>query len=68
MLKIIKPIRPKSNNKVKREEFKGNINLSVERSKNNSFLIARWDDNAFTDHGDPHILAYEIAIGTKYSM
>jgi hypothetical protein len=25
--------------------------------------VAKWDKNAFTDHGDPNALQYEAAIG-----
>jgi hypothetical protein len=25
--------------------------------------VAKWDKNAFTDHGDPNALKYEAAIG-----
>ncbi|XP_060572684.1 uncharacterized protein LOC132730723, partial [Ruditapes philippinarum] len=46
-------------------EFKGEIILSTEHTHNETFLIARWDVGAFTDHGDPHALTYEAAIGTS---
>jgi hypothetical protein len=48
-------------------EFKGEITLSTEHTNNETFLIARWDVGAFTDHGDPHSLTYEAAIG-EYNL
>ena len=44
-------------------DFAGEIRLSLEHTKRDTFLIARWDRHAFTDHGDPNSLRYETAIG-----
>lgn len=44
-------------------DFTGNISLSIEHMKDDTFLIARWGEDAFTDHGDPNALSYEAAIG-----
>ncbi|XP_053390115.1 uncharacterized protein LOC123523221, partial [Mercenaria mercenaria] len=46
-------------------EFTGAVNLTVEQAKDDTFLIARWAVNAFTDHGDPNALSYEAAIGSN---
>lgn len=44
-------------------DFSGKITLSVEYTEDDAFLIARWEENAFTDHGDPNALSYEAALG-----
>ncbi|XP_060577218.1 uncharacterized protein LOC132734491 [Ruditapes philippinarum] len=46
-------------------DFTGEISLFVEHTKTDTYLVAKWDKNAFTDHGDPNALQYEAAIGTK---
>ncbi|XP_060577220.1 uncharacterized protein LOC132734494 [Ruditapes philippinarum] len=45
-------------------EFTGEISLSVEHTDSDTFLIAKWNKDAFTDHGDPYALRYEVAVGT----
>ncbi|XP_060580924.1 uncharacterized protein LOC132737608 [Ruditapes philippinarum] len=60
-IKVIGPLAYDSS----KPEFKGEITLSTEHTNNETFLIARWDVGAFTDHGDPHSLTYEAAIGTS---
>ena len=49
-------------------DFTGEISLSVEHTKSDTFLVARWEKDAFTDHGDPNALSYEIAIGRCYCI
>ncbi|XP_053398434.1 uncharacterized protein LOC128556766 [Mercenaria mercenaria] len=46
-------------------DFTGEISLSVEHTKEDTYLIARWEVDAFTDHGDPNALRYEAALGTS---
>ena len=43
-------------------DFTGEIKISFENTKSDTFLIAKWDKGAFTDHGDPNALRYEAAI------
>ncbi|XP_060578984.1 uncharacterized protein LOC132735961, partial [Ruditapes philippinarum] len=45
-------------------DYSGEISLTVEHTKVETYLVAKWDENTFTDHGDPHALQYEAAIGT----
>ncbi|XP_060604506.1 uncharacterized protein LOC132757271 [Ruditapes philippinarum] len=45
-------------------DFTGEISLTVEHTKVETYLVAKWDENSFTDHGDPNALQYEAAIGT----
>ncbi|XP_053401015.1 uncharacterized protein LOC128557569 [Mercenaria mercenaria] len=59
-IKVVGPIVYDST----KPDFTGEIRLSVEHTLNDTFLIAKWDKNAFTDHGDPNALFYQVAVGT----
>ncbi|XP_053400999.1 uncharacterized protein LOC128557566 [Mercenaria mercenaria] len=59
-IKVVGPIVYDST----KPDFTGEIRLSIEHTLNDTFLIAQWDENAFTDHGDPDALSYQVAIGT----
>ncbi|XP_053398947.1 uncharacterized protein LOC128556937 [Mercenaria mercenaria] len=59
-IKVVGPIVYDSS----KPDFTGEILLSVEHTQNDTFLIAQWDENAFTDHGDPNALSYQVAVGT----
>ena len=43
--------------------FDGYIDVNYEEIGQSGYLIAKWGENAFEDHGDPTVLSYTVAIG-----
>jgi hypothetical protein len=47
----------------RKPEFDGKLNLTVEYTINDTYVIAQWNKNGFTNHGDVDGLSFEVAIG-----